>query len=114
MQSSNADTCFASVLLVRAEGEILAASLPYGRGEPEACDLDLFCRMIEDTQNKAMLAPRIQKNSFRLSETANAATEAGNPQYQDSALNPSAHLAWRPAEARRERREGQRRGTALR
>ena len=40
-----------------------------------------------------MLVARITKNSVRFRVRANVATAAANPQYQDSAWNPSRHLA---------------------
>src|SRR5438034_375198 len=45
-----------------------------------------------------MLAPNIAKNTFRFKVIANATLDAANPQYHDSALNPSLEFGWRPAE----------------
>jgi hypothetical protein len=80
----------------------------------QACESDLFWRRVEETQNKIKLAAKIAKKYLSFRVIANAIIAAANPQYHDSALNPSLHLACPPAEAMRGHGKGHRRGTALR
>jgi len=76
--------------------------------------VDFFSRTTEDAHSKPMLAASIKKNSLIFRAMAKTSTAKGNPQNQDSALNPAPHLACRPEDATRGQSDGSKHGTALR